>query len=139
MIHKLRSTISRLLISLMCGIYIMYIFLQRACIQVLPPSRSSCLLLLPLSLFPCLLPSVFPSLDPALPAASISLPSQAERRGSGASKEKEKQPAKSNEGKKEKGEWASSSESEADSDDETSKILESGGRDKCAYFFWQGR
>ena len=49
---------------------------------------------------------------------------------------KEKKPAKSHE---EKGEWESSSESEADSDDECSKILESGGRDKCAYFFWQGR
>lgn len=62
---------------------------------------------------------------------------QNDRQGGGASKQKEKA-AKSNESRREQGEWASSSESEADSDDETSKILESGGRDKCAYFFWQG-
>ena len=32
----------------------------------------------------------------------------------------------------------SDSDSEADRDDECRKILESGGRDRCAYFFWQG-
>ena len=32
----------------------------------------------------------------------------------------------------------SDSDAEADSDDECRKILESGGRDRCAYFFWQG-
>ncbi len=46
---------------------------------------------------------------------------------------------KSDEGEREQEEWGSSSESEADSDDDTSRIGESGGQDKCAYFFWQGR
>ena len=32
----------------------------------------------------------------------------------------------------------SDSESEDDNDDECKRILESGGRDRCAYFFWQG-
>ena len=32
----------------------------------------------------------------------------------------------------------SESEAEQESDEETQRVLESGGRDRCAYFFWQG-
>ena len=41
-------------------------------------------------------------------------------------------------GRKKENENESDSDSEVDSDDECHKILESGGRDRCAYYFWQG-
>ena len=40
--------------------------------------------------------------------------------------------------KRQMGEDDSSDEEVNESDDETRKFLESGGRDRCAYFFWQG-
>ena len=54
-----------------------------------------------------------------------------QREVGGASQEVEKKPAKSNEDD-------SDSEAEVDNDEEYRRVLESGGRDRCAYFFWQG-
>ena len=41
--------------------------------------------------------------------------------------------------KRPKSELSDSEHSDMDEDDECKRILESGGRDRCAYFFWQGR
>jgi hypothetical protein len=40
--------------------------------------------------------------------------------------------------KRPRSELSDSEGSEADEDDEYKRILESGGRERCAYFFWQG-
>lgn len=40
--------------------------------------------------------------------------------------------------KRPRSELSDSEGSDADEDDECKRILESGGRERCAYFFWQG-
>ena len=40
--------------------------------------------------------------------------------------------------KRPKSELSDSEQSDGDDDDECKRILESGGRERCAYFFWQG-
>ena len=47
-----------------------------------------------------------------------------------------KQPG--DEGAPKGGDGSDDSESEGNSNEECRKLLESGGRDRCAYFFWQG-
>ena len=48
------------------------------------------------------------------------------------------QGAKADEETKAKTGGGSDSESEDNNNEECRKLLESGGRDRCAYFFWQG-
>lgn len=55
-----------------------------------------------------------------------------------AKSKREKAPEAAEEVKKAKKEDSDSECSEAEGDDETKRVLESGGRDKVAYFFWQG-
>ena len=48
------------------------------------------------------------------------------------------QPSKPGDGAKDKPGDGSDSEPEGNNNEECKKLLESGGRDRCAYFFWQG-
>lgn len=41
--------------------------------------------------------------------------------------------------KRARSELSDSEGSDEDEDDECKRILESGGRERCAYFFWQGK
>ena len=51
---------------------------------------------------------------------------------------KSKSPSPPDKKKEARTEDCSSDEDVVESDEECQRVLESGGRDRCAYFFWQG-
>ena len=53
-------------------------------------------------------------------------------------KSKSKSPSPPEKKKETNTEDCSSDEDVIESDEECQRVLESGGRDRCAYFFWQG-